>query len=48
MRVGHPAVEHHVRVKDFRRWLESQGRTPAECTRQRKLMVLARGDAGMK
>ncbi len=25
-----PAVEHKVRVKDFERWLESEGRTPAE------------------
>ena len=27
VRVKHPAVEHRVRMKDFRRWLESQGKT---------------------
>jgi len=34
VRVKQPAVEHRVRMKDFRRWLESQGRTPAECARK--------------
>src|SRR5713101_2218106 len=28
--VRHPEVQHKVRVKEFERWLESQGRTPAE------------------
>src|SRR6266478_5342283 len=28
--VRHPGVEHKVRVGDFERWLESQGRPPAE------------------
>ncbi len=42
--VKQPAVEHRVRMKDFRRWLESQGRTPAECTRKSKLMALAKGE----
>src|ERR1700739_4456180 len=28
--VTHPEVQHKVRVQDFERWLESQGRTPAE------------------
>jgi hypothetical protein len=37
VRVSQPAVEHRVRVKDFRRWLESQGRTPAECSLKRRL-----------
>jgi hypothetical protein len=32
VRVKQPAVEHRVRMKNFRRWLESQGKTPAECT----------------
>src|ERR1019366_3949820 len=36
-------IEHRVRMKDFRRWLESQGRTPAECARKRKLLALAKG-----
>ena len=46
VRVRQPAVEHWVRMKDFRRWLESQGKTPAECTRKRWLMGLARGRTG--
>jgi hypothetical protein len=28
--VKNPEVEHNVRVQDFERWLDSQGRTPAE------------------
>ena len=44
VRVKQPAVEHRVGMKDFRRWLESQGRTPAECTRKRKWMALAKGE----
>ena len=44
MRVKQPAVEHRVRMKDFRRWLESQAKTPAECTRKKKLMALAQGE----
>jgi hypothetical protein len=43
VRVKQPAVEHRVRMKDFRRWLEPQGRTPVECTRNRKLLALAKG-----
>lgn len=45
VRVKHPAVEHRLHMKDFRRWLESQGRTPAECARKRKLIALAKGEA---
>ena len=44
VRVKQPAVGHRVRMKGFRRWLESQGRTPAECTRKRKLLALAKGE----
>jgi len=44
VRVKQPAVEHRVRMKDFRRWLESQGKTPAQCTRKRKLIALAKGE----
>ena len=45
VRVKQPAaVEHRVRMKDFRRWLESQGRTPAECARKRKLLALVKGE----
>jgi len=46
VRIRQPAVEHQVRMKDFRRWLESQGKTPAECTRKRKLVALAKGGSG--
>jgi hypothetical protein len=35
--VRHPAVEHKVRVQDFERWLESQGRTPAEVSLKGRL-----------
>lgn len=48
MRVKQPAVEHRVRMKDFRRWLESQGRTHAECARKRKLLALAKGEGGVR
>jgi len=44
MRVVQPAVEHRVRMKDFRRCLESNGKTPAECARKRKLLALAKGE----
>ena len=44
VRVKQPAVEHRVKMKDFRRWLESQGRTPAECARRRTLLALAKGE----
>ena len=44
VRVKQPAVEHRVRMKDFRRWLEGQGRTPAEVMRKRKLMALVKGE----
>jgi len=33
-------------MKDFRRWLESRVKTPAECTRKRKLLVVAKGRDG--
>jgi hypothetical protein len=42
VRVKQPAVEHRVRMKDFRRWLERRGKTPAACTRKTKLMALAK------
>ena len=50
MKVGvkQPAVEHRVRMKDFRRWLESQGKTPAESTRKKKLVALAKGEGGQR
>jgi hypothetical protein len=36
-----PEVKHHMRMADFNRWIESQGRTPAEMslkTRTRELL----------
>lgn len=44
VRIKQPAVEHRVHMKDFRRWLESQGRTPAECIRKLQLQALVKGD----
>lgn len=35
--VRQPEVEHKVRVRDFERWLESQGRTPAEVSLKGRL-----------
>ena len=32
-----PQVEHKVRVMDFERWLESNGRTPAEMSLKNRL-----------
>jgi hypothetical protein len=40
--VRHPVVEHKVRVQDFERWLESQGRTPAEVSLKGRLRDLLR------
>ena len=39
-----PQVEHKVRVQDFERWLESQGRTPAEVGLKRRLRELLRSN----
>jgi len=38
--VRHPEVQHKVRVQDFERWLESQGRTPAEVSLKGRLLEL--------
>jgi len=35
--VHQPAVEHHVRVKDFLGWLKKKGGSPAEVARREKL-----------
>ncbi len=43
--VRHPVVEHKVRVQDFERWLESQGRSPAEVSLKGRLGELLRFDA---
>ena len=42
VRVRQPAVEHRVRVRDFWRWLDTQGKTPAECTLKRRLSDIVR------
>jgi hypothetical protein len=42
VRVSQPAVEHCVRMKDYRRWLDSQGRTPAECALKKRLVEMIR------
>jgi hypothetical protein len=38
--VRQPKVQHKVRVQDFERWLESQGRTPAEMSLKARLREL--------
>jgi truncated hemoglobin YjbI len=38
--VRQPEVRHKVRVQDFERWLESQGRTPAEVSLKARLREL--------
>jgi hypothetical protein len=30
VRVQQPAVEHHVRILEFEKWLDTNGRSPAE------------------
>jgi hypothetical protein len=44
--VGHPAVEHKVRVLEFEQWLESQGRTPAEMSLKSRLRDLVKRPNG--
>src|SRR6266436_3099901 len=43
--VRHPEVEHRVRVQDFVRWLESQGRTPKEVSLKSQLRDLLNSGA---
>jgi DNA gyrase inhibitor GyrI len=35
-----PEVQHRVLMKDFNRWLESSGKTPAEVVMKRRLRQL--------
>ncbi len=35
--IRQPEVEHRVRIKDFRNWLESAGRNPAEMALKSRL-----------
>ena len=44
--VRHPEVQHKVRVQDFERWLESQGRTPAEVSLKGRLRELLGYEVG--
>ncbi len=38
--VKQPEIEHKVRIRDFERWLESEGRTPAEMSLKSRLREL--------
>jgi hypothetical protein len=38
--VKNPEIEHRVRVQDFERWLDSQGRTPADASTKSRLREL--------
>ena len=40
MIVKNPEVQHKVRVQDFERWLDTQGRMPAEMSRKNRLREL--------
>jgi hypothetical protein len=40
--VSQPVVEHRVLMKDFRRWLESGGKTPADVALKGRLMEIIR------
>jgi|SRR6516162_324465 hypothetical protein len=44
--VRQPEVQHKVRVQDFERWLESQGRTPAEVSLKGRLRELLGYEVG--
>ena len=43
VRISQPQVEHRVRIKDFRNWLESAGRTPAEMALKTRLREMIQG-----
>src|SRR5713226_5313742 len=38
--VRQPEIEHKVRIRDFERWLEPEGRTPAEMSLKSRLREL--------
>jgi hypothetical protein len=38
--VKNPEVQHRVHIQDFERWLDSQGRTPAEMSLKGRLREL--------
>jgi hypothetical protein len=35
--IGHPEVEHKVRIKDFEKWLDSAARSPADMALKSRL-----------
>ena len=43
--VRQPEIEHRVHLRDFERWLESQGRSPAEVSLKNRLRELLQPDA---
>ena len=43
--VRQPEIEHKVQLRDFERWLESQGRTPAEVSLKGRLRELLKCDS---
>src|SRR5260221_3632096 len=42
--VRQPEIEHKVQLREFERWLESQGRTPAEVSLKGRLRELLKSD----
>jgi hypothetical protein len=40
VRVTEPAPEHHVRMKDFQRWLKVPGKTPAEVVAKERIRAI--------
>jgi hypothetical protein len=42
--VTQPEIEHRVHLRDFERWLESQGRSPAEVSLKNRLRELLKSD----
>jgi len=44
--VKQPEIEHKVSLRDFERWLETQGRTPAEVSLKGRLRELLKCEVG--
>jgi hypothetical protein len=43
--VRQPEIKHKVQLREFERWLESQGRTPAEVSLKGRLRELLKSDS---
>ena len=43
--VRQPEIKHEVQLREFERWLESQGRTPAEVSLKGRLRELLKSDS---